>query len=172
MASLLKERLERLGPVRAVDQVPFGSPVVLSLRPVPDRARLRTVSATLALARRGLPLLRAKRTIEEMVERGRAVVLVPKAIPLSLRSLSRLDAASHPWRRMKSTCALREQLGLTQERFALRYGLDLDAVRNWERKRRKPDPAAQSYLRVIARLPDQASEAQEEILAEPQQLAR
>jgi hypothetical protein len=44
--------------------------------------------------------------------------------------------------------------------------LDLDAVRNWEHKRRKPDLAAQSYLRVTARLPDQASEAQEEAISE------
>jgi putative transcriptional regulator len=64
--------------------------------------------------------------------------------------------------------ALRERLGLTQEQFALRYGLDLDAVRNWEHKRREPDPAAQGYhLRVIARLPEQAGEAQEEALRGP-----
>jgi putative transcriptional regulator len=56
---------------------------------------------------------------------------------------------------------------LTQEQFALRYGLDLDAVRNWEHKRRTPDLAAQSYLRVIERMPQEASEAQEAAITEP-----
>ena len=45
--------------------------------------------------------------------------------------------------------AIRERLELTREQFALHYGLKLDAVRNWEHGRRKPDTAAQSYLRAI-----------------------
>jgi putative transcriptional regulator len=173
MSSSLKERLERLGPVRDVDQVPYGSPVVLSLRPVQSRdpeTILKPVSATLALARRGLSLLRAKRTIEEMIETGRAVVLVPKVESKDTLA-DELSAAGCIVATMAQTDVnvreLRERLGLTQEQFALRYGLDLDAVRNWEHGRRTPDPAARSYLRVIARLPDQASDAQEELLAEP-----
>jgi DNA-binding transcriptional regulator YiaG len=49
--------------------------------------------------------------------------------------------------------AIRDRLGLTQEQFALRYGLDLDAVRNWEHGRRRPDTAARSYLRVSSGSP-------------------
>jgi putative transcriptional regulator len=45
--------------------------------------------------------------------------------------------------------AIREKLDFTQEQFAVRYGLDVDAVRNWETGRRTPDTAAQSYLRAI-----------------------
>ena len=58
---------------------------------------------------------------------------------------------------------LRERLGLTQEHFALRFGLELDAVRNWEYGRREPDAAAKSYLTVIERDP----EAMQEALAVP-----
>ena len=55
--------------------------------------------------------------------------------------------------------AIREGLALSQEQFALRYALDVDAVRNWERGRRQPDRAARSYLRVIAREPALVAEA-------------
>lgn len=55
--------------------------------------------------------------------------------------------------RMPDVRAIRDELGLTQEEFALRFGLDVAAVRNWEAGRRKPDRAARSYLAVIARDP-------------------
>lgn len=169
MPSSLKERLERLGPIRGVAQVGVGSPVVLSLRPGIEMARLKTVSAAIALARRGVPLLRAKRVMDEMVERGRAVILVPNAESEAALAAELAEAGCSVALMARDEVdvrALRERLGLTQEQFALRYGLDLDAVRNWEQERRKPDPAAQSYLRVISRLPEAASEAQESTLPE------
>jgi DNA-binding transcriptional regulator YiaG len=54
---------------------------------------------------------------------------------------------------------LRERLGLSQEQFALRYGLDIDAVRNWEYGRREPDKAAKSYLSIIDRDPAHVAQA-------------
>ena len=54
---------------------------------------------------------------------------------------------------------LRDRLGLTQEQFAMRFGLELDAVRNWEYGRRAPDAAAKAYLTVIDRDPDAVQEA-------------
>ena len=168
MSSSLKERLARLGPVRDVDQVPSGSPVVVSLRVGPDPKRLKTVGAALALAKRGISLLRAKRAIEEMIETGRAVILVPKVeseITLGKELTEAGCIAASVAAHQVDVRELRERLGLTQEQFALRYGLDLQALRNWEHRRRNPDPAAQSYLRVIARMPQQASEAQEEPIA-------
>jgi putative transcriptional regulator len=54
---------------------------------------------------------------------------------------------------------LRERLSLTQEQFALRFGLELDAVQNWEHGRREPDAAARSYLTVIQRAPETVQEA-------------
>jgi putative transcriptional regulator len=52
---------------------------------------------------------------------------------------------------------------LLQEQFAVRFGFDLDTLQNWERK---PDRAVMAYLRVIERMPDAASEAQEDFDAE------
>ena len=58
--------------------------------------------------------------------------------------------------------SLRTRLGLTQEQFAMRFGLELDALQNWEQGRTKPDKAAQSYLRVISMRPRETGEALEE----------
>ena len=175
MSSSLKERFARLGPTRAIDRVRDGSPAVLSLRPSHDREAIKTVSAALALAKRGISVLRAKRAVEEMLESGRAVVLLPKVDAEASLAKELADAgciAASVATHKVDVRKLRERLGLTQEQFALRYGLDLDAVRNWEHDRRTPDLAAQSYLRVIERMPEEASEAQEEVIVESHELAR
>ena len=50
--------------------------------------------------------------------------------------------------------AVRERLGLSQAKFANRFGFALDAVRNWEQGRRQPDVAARAFLMVIDREPE------------------
>lgn len=102
-------------------------------------------------------LLRAKRSIEALVAEGRVFVLVPtvellaaltqELVEAGVRATALPDAAI-------DVRAIRDRLGLTQEQFAVRYGLDIDAVRNWEHGRRTPDTAARSYLRAIASAPD------------------
>ena len=164
--SSLRERFARLGPVRDVDRSRSGSPVEFVLRPA--RARIDTVSATRVLAKRGLSMLRAKRTIEAAVETGEARVRLPKVDvagdvtrelePTGIRAL-RLAHAMDVSEMLRQ---MRAELGLTQEQFALRFGFDLDALQNWEQGRRKPDRAISAYLRVIARNPDAAARAQEE----------
>lgn len=49
---------------------------------------------------------------------------------------------------------IRTSLGLSRPKFAERFGLDARTVQDWEQGRRRPDKAAQSYLRVIASNPD------------------
>ena len=49
--------------------------------------------------------------------------------------------------------AIRKALGLSQGKFAVRYGLTLSLVRDWEQRRRNPDQAARTLLRLIARDP-------------------
>jgi putative transcriptional regulator len=163
MDSSLKERIARLGPTRAVVRVPSGSPAAFALRPDRDRAALKTVSAALALARCGIPLLRAKRALEEMLARGRAFVLLPVVEDEAAvrRDLAACGVAATPASPPKTVDvrAIRRRLGLTQEQFALRFGLDIDALRNWEHGRRQPDTAARSYLRVIERSPAQVEDA-------------
>jgi len=50
--------------------------------------------------------------------------------------------------------AVRRRIGLSQARFAARFGFSLDALRNWEQGRRQPDVAARAFLTVIDREPD------------------
>ena len=45
--------------------------------------------------------------------------------------------------------AIREQLGLSQQEFALRFGFSLGTVRQWEQKRRYPHGSARVLLKVI-----------------------
>ena len=49
---------------------------------------------------------------------------------------------------------IRRKMGLSQARFAARFGFALDSVRNWEQGRRQPDVAARAFLIVIDREPD------------------
>jgi DNA-binding transcriptional regulator YiaG len=161
----LKARLERLGPIPAINRVHSGSPVDLVLRPDGALANVKTIDATGILARRGLSVLKAKRTIEAMVEHGEARVHVPTVE--SVKTLTReLKAVGVRAAQIAGSSVdprkVREKLGLTQAQFALRYGLDLDTVQNWEQGRTKPDKASAAYLRVIARRPDEAAAAQVE----------
>ncbi len=53
----------------------------------------------------------------------------------------------------------RDATGLSQNAFAARFGIPAGSLRDWEQGRRAPDAAAQSYLRVIARMPDAVAKA-------------
>lgn len=55
--------------------------------------------------------------------------------------------------------AIRTRLGLSRPKFAERFGLDARTVQDWEQGRRRPDKAAQSYLKVIASHPDMVAGA-------------
>jgi putative transcriptional regulator len=49
--------------------------------------------------------------------------------------------------------ALRKKLKCSQSEFSRRFGLAIDAVQDWEQRRRTPDRTARTYLTVIAREP-------------------
>jgi putative transcriptional regulator len=55
--------------------------------------------------------------------------------------------------------AIREGMGLSQAAFANRFGLSVYALRNWEQGKRRPDPAARAYLKVIEKAPQVVTEA-------------
>ena len=142
-----------------------GSPATLVLRPSNGLAKVRTIDAIRALARRGMTLLRAKRAVEAMVEDGSALAHVPMVDDASALS-SELKKAGVEVRRVSTAPvdvkAIRSALGLSQEQFARRYALDLDAVQNWEQGRCMPDKPAQAYLRAIAAAPREVAASQEE----------
>ena len=50
-------------------------------------------------------------------------------------------------------------IGLSQDRFAQRYGLTAARVRDWEQGRSQPDSAARAYLMVIEREPEAVERA-------------
>jgi putative transcriptional regulator len=107
-------------------------------------------------------MLKAKRAVEAALE-GKSVALVAPMV----EELGKLAAELRECGFILSSLAekpidvrqLRERLQMTQEEFALRFGLEIDAVRNWEYGRRAPDRAAKSYLTVIDRDPEGAKAA-------------
>lgn len=55
--------------------------------------------------------------------------------------------------------AVRKRLGLSQAKFAQRFGLSHASVRDWEQHRRRPDPAARVLLTIIEREPEAVERA-------------
>jgi putative transcriptional regulator len=55
--------------------------------------------------------------------------------------------------------AMRRKLGMTQKSFAVRYGLTLARVQDWEQGRSAPEGAVRAYLRVIEREPEAVERA-------------
>jgi DNA-binding transcriptional regulator YiaG len=153
----LKEQFGRLEQIQGEPPVRSGLPgdVEISL---PEGSRtFWSISAIKALKRRHASLRLAKAEIERAM-RGETVIVSLPMIEDEETLLSELRSYGFraAMRRVPETdlVALRETLGLSQEAFALRFNLDVDAIRNWEQGRRKPDRAAQNYLRVIATSPD------------------
>lgn len=50
--------------------------------------------------------------------------------------------------------SIREQYGLSQEKFATLLGISVATLRNWEQGRRKPEGAARTLLRIAAKHPE------------------
>ena len=49
---------------------------------------------------------------------------------------------------------IRQSLGLTREAFAMRFGLEVGTVRDWEQRKRRPEGPARVLLTVIKNEPD------------------
>jgi hypothetical protein len=87
--SALKEKFARLRPTQAIDFVPSGSSEVVALRPAADLRCVSTIDAILALRRRGLSMLKAKRGIGVALKESSAVLTIPvvENIPTMEREL-------------------------------------------------------------------------------------
>ncbi len=55
--------------------------------------------------------------------------------------------------------AIRERTGLSQLKFAQRYGFSARTLQEWEQGRAQPDGAVRAYLTVIARNPEAVARA-------------
>lgn len=161
MDSALRARFERLGPVRALKRVTSGSPAAIVFK-ISPASLPRTIDATMTLARRGMSLLKAKRAVEASMVGETVCVALPcvEDVATVLRELTAagFEAAEAPVE-APDVRSLRTRLGLTREAFALRYGLEIETVRNWETGKREPDRTARSYLQAIANRPDQVAQA-------------
>lgn len=111
------------------------------------------VSVAQALTRRGLSLRKAHDVLNRLAEDQAVPVLLPAvADPARLREdLAALGVEALPRSVPEEVDVrnVREAFGLTQLEFAARFGLDPDAVQNWEQGRTKPDRNARVLLRVI-----------------------
>jgi putative transcriptional regulator len=159
-----RARFERQASDRASDRVPSGSPALLNLRLDPNADQVNSIAAIESLARRHLPLLKAKRAIETVLTDGRNHFQVPK-----VEDGQRLEAELHaagltvkvamlPGRAI-DVKALRERLSVSQEQFAPRYRINLDVLRNCEQHRNEPDPIGRTVLEMIERDPAGAETA-------------
>jgi putative transcriptional regulator len=82
-------------------------------------------------------------TDEEVIARA---LTDPDNLPSTPEQLAR-------GRRISYAKHVRWNLGLSQEQFAERFGIPIGTLRDWEQHRSKPDAAAESYLKVIAKNP-------------------
>jgi DNA-binding transcriptional regulator YiaG len=111
------------------------------------------ISVAQALTRRGLGLRKAHEVLNRLAEGQAVPVRLPAVVDhVDLREeLATLGVEALP-RSVPDKVdvrLVRESFGLTQLEFATRFGLDPDAVRNWEQGRTRPDRNARVLLRVI-----------------------
>ncbi len=88
-------------------------------------------------------------TDEEVIARALTDPDNPPSTPEQLARARRVSLAKFT----------RFKLGLSQEEFARRFGIPVGTLRDWEQHRAKPDQAAESYLKVIAKNPDAVANA-------------
>jgi hypothetical protein len=159
----LTVQLERPAAGAASDLVPFGSPATLKIELNAETTSYLTINAIMALKRRHLPLQKAKRAIETVIEEIEAYVSVPKVEnPAALKAeleaagfIVRIDMSDTPAPDVK---ALRETLGATQEQFAARFRIGLDVLQNWEQHVNEPSAVARNFLQMIATDPNATAE--------------
>jgi DNA-binding transcriptional regulator YiaG len=156
----LKGLLARPAPIRTGARAPSAIHADLALRATEPLARPVSVAQTLAA--HGLGLRKAHATLNRLAQGETVIVRLPASDLAELRrELGELNVEAKPRRVPENVDvrAVRDRLGLTQLEFAARFGLDLDAVQNWEQGRTKPDRNARILLRVIATEPGAVEKA-------------
>jgi DNA-binding transcriptional regulator YiaG len=108
------------------------------------------------LKKRGLSLRKAHETLNRLAKRETvAIELRADAPGRAVAELAALGVAAHAIEPPQSDVKrVRERPGLSQAEFALRFGLELATVQNWEQGRYRPDPAAQLALKLIDSHPE------------------
>jgi DNA-binding transcriptional regulator YiaG len=113
------------------------------------------------LVEAGVSVRTAKKTVDDLASGKSAYVAAPAVRDYGMlkKKLMGENIAVHQLRaRRVDVKALRARLGVSQEDFAGRYGLDVATVRNWEQGRTTPDGPAARLLQLIDRDPDKVME--------------
>lgn len=138
-----------------------GETVKLALHPSRSHPITDHFEVARLFVRSGVPKRTAMKVLAELVAGKISYVEAP-----AVRDYSRLAqylgsqgvAAYRVVRRKVNVRALRKRLGMSQEAFAGRYGLDVATVQNWEQGRTTPDGPAATLLQVIDRDPEKVAE--------------
>ena len=142
--------------VRDVPRVASGSPGRFLLTSKPTA--VNGPGAALALAKRHMSLREAHSVVTRLFDDGEAVVELPMVenIAALTKELAACHVIAKPYgaRGKVDVRAIREAAGLSQEEFALQFGLELATLRNWEQGRSEPDTAARNFLTTISHNPD------------------
>ena len=164
MSSALKKRAGRRVQVRAApsgQSNSVGEAVKMILMPPAHRRLGDVFEIARALVRVGVPVRTAKKAIDELAEGKMAYVEAPSVADFN-QLKRRISAGNVAARRISlreiDVKALRTRLGISQEAFAGRYGLDVATVRNWEQGRTKPEGPAAALLQLIDRDPEKIVE--------------
>ncbi|WP_052710508.1 helix-turn-helix domain-containing protein [Azospirillum thiophilum] len=107
--------------------------------------------------------------LTRLLDEGSVVVEVPvvEDVGVLIQELTEvgLDAALHEPPETVDVKALREREGMSQEEFALWYGLDVSTLRNWEQGRSQPDRTSRTMLHMISVSPRQVRESLDRAIA-------
>lgn len=101
-----------------------------------------------------MSLRKARMALGRLTERNAIVIEVPmveerEALIGELADAG-IRAVLHQPPQHIDVKALRERDGMSQEEFALWYGLDAGTIRNWEQGRSEPDSASRAMLWMIS----------------------
>lgn len=165
--STLSELKKRGGPRVKVRAAPSGrsssggEKVELNLVP-PTSGRLGDAfEIARLLVRAGVPVRTAKKVVDSLASGLTAYVEAPTVADYETfkkRLMSRNIAVYRIVKRRVDVKALRARLGISQEAFAGRYGLDVKTLQNWEQGRTEPEGPAAILLQLIDRDPDKIVE--------------
>jgi DNA-binding transcriptional regulator YiaG len=113
------------------------------------------------IVRAGVSVRGAKKAIDELTAGRTAYVEAPRLADYDTfrrKAMAENVAVQQIRLHAVDVKALRSKLGVSQEDFAGRYGLDVATVRNWEQGRTKPELPAAVLLQLIERDPDKVVE--------------
>jgi DNA-binding transcriptional regulator YiaG len=109
----------------------------------------------------GVSVRTAKKILEELSEGKTTFVEAPSVVDFEdlQKKLRRWNIiARRITLRQVDVKALRARLGMSQDAFAGRYGLDVATLRNWEQGRTTPEGPAATLLQLIDSDPDKVAE--------------